>query len=499
MTEIEPPNTPHSFSLPSLVFLTLLGSYAFFWHARDWNVSSRLMLTYALGDRGTVQIDGLEDHTRDRARVGRHFYSDKAPGYSLTALPVYLAVRAAGMPAHPVYRPGNGFTHWPADYWVTLGTSGLATALAGALLVRWALYLSAAPFAAALVGLSYGLSTPAYAYATLAYGHQLCACCHVAAFGALWAAPRSRYPAGLAALAGLLTAWGAVVELQTGVIAALLAAYALGLVLSGRLKARSLGLFAVAAIGPALILVSYNVLAFGSPLSLGYFHEDIREFRELHSRDNPLGLRSPDLTKAGPLLWGQYRGLLWYAPIVVLAVPGWIMMWWRGQRDLMVVSSAVVVAVFLVNLSYPEWTGGWSTGPRLLTPLLPFAMLGVAGLLTTRYRAWTTAALVLALVGFLGMLLFQGVGGRVPHTVERPWTEAVLPTWRGQDTEWGRGGAFDRTIAAVAFPAWVAKLPPGRAWFQFLPLLAFQATMFGAITATALRPGRRQTRVPETR
>ena len=36
------------------VFLTLMGSYAYFWHSRDWNAASRLILTYALVDRGTV-------------------------------------------------------------------------------------------------------------------------------------------------------------------------------------------------------------------------------------------------------------------------------------------------------------------------------------------------------------------------------------------------------------------------------------------------------------
>ena len=53
------------------VFLVLLGSYAYFWQSRDWNCASRLMLTYALVDRGTVAIDGLEDHTHDRAKVPR--------------------------------------------------------------------------------------------------------------------------------------------------------------------------------------------------------------------------------------------------------------------------------------------------------------------------------------------------------------------------------------------------------------------------------------------
>ena len=53
------------------VFLILLFSYAFFWHSRDWNTASRLMLTYALVDRGTVAITGLEQQTNDKASLRR--------------------------------------------------------------------------------------------------------------------------------------------------------------------------------------------------------------------------------------------------------------------------------------------------------------------------------------------------------------------------------------------------------------------------------------------
>jgi len=62
------------------VFVILLGSYTFFWQARDWNTASRLMLTYALVDRGTVVIDGLDDQTGDKAFFCGHYYSDKLPG-----------------------------------------------------------------------------------------------------------------------------------------------------------------------------------------------------------------------------------------------------------------------------------------------------------------------------------------------------------------------------------------------------------------------------------
>ena len=79
-----------------------------------------------------------------------------------------------------------GFAYWPADYWVTLGTSGLLTALTGVLLVGLARDLGCGPRRAALVGLAYGLATPAYVYATLSYGHQASAFALLASFALLW-------------------------------------------------------------------------------------------------------------------------------------------------------------------------------------------------------------------------------------------------------------------------------------------------------------------------
>ncbi len=115
------------------LFVILLASYAFFWQSRDWNTATRLMLTYAIVDRGTIVIDGLEDQTHDRASFEGHYYTDKLPGFSFLAIPAYAASRwAFGLPPHPV--GAKGFAHWPADYWVTLGTSGLLSALTGVLL-----------------------------------------------------------------------------------------------------------------------------------------------------------------------------------------------------------------------------------------------------------------------------------------------------------------------------------------------------------------------------
>ena len=156
------------------VFLILLGSYAFFWHSRDWNTASRLILTYAMVDRGTVCLDGLDRQTGDIASFHGHYYCDKLPGFSLAAtVPYALARLILRLPPHPRNVPAMAY--WPADYWVTLGTSALFTAFTAVLLVRLARKLGCSPRGAAIPALAYGLATPAYVYATLAYGHQLSA------------------------------------------------------------------------------------------------------------------------------------------------------------------------------------------------------------------------------------------------------------------------------------------------------------------------------------
>jgi hypothetical protein len=133
-----------------------------------------------------------------------------------------------------------------------------------------------------------------------------------------------------------------------------------------------------------------------------------------------------------------------------------------------------------VNLFYPEWTGGWSTGPRLLVPLIPFAMLPVAALLAGDSRWANVAALValmLALAGALVILLFQGVGARIPQGYnQNPLVQVVWPLWSGRvPLPPGFEERFTRNLTSVAAPEWVSRLSPGWQAVQFVPLLICQA------------------------
>lgn len=477
------------------VFAVLLGSFTFFWHARDWNSASRLMLTYALVDRGTICLDGLEHQTGDIAWFRGRYYTDKLPGYSLLATSPYaLAKHALGYTDHPLNV--QGFAYWPADYWTTLGTSGVLSALCGAVLTVLAQDLGCGPRRALLVGLGYGLATPAYVYATISVGHQASAAALLGSFALLWREEQGR-PAWRAFAAGFLAALAPVVELQVGPVSAILTAYLVVLVLGRKRRPARLGEFLVGAALPTLVLLGYNQLAFGSPWDMGYFHHANAGFHNVHNRNNPLGLRGIAWDHVIPLLWGGYRGLLFYAPLVILAPPGWVALAARGFRGMAAVSAATVAAIFLVNLSYPEWTGGWSTGPRLLVPLLPFAMLPVAGLLGAGGRATTAVAAILALVGGVLMLLFQGVGGAIPPDVGHPLLDAVWPLWRGDPLPtWAMGRRFIRTAVSVLFPSTIAGLPERRRWVQFVPLVLAQALAIAA-ACRAVRAGKPDARPVE--
>jgi hypothetical protein len=474
------------------VLLTLLGSYAYFWHTRDWNTASRLMLTYALVDRGTVCLDGLDEQTGDIARFQGHYYCDKLPGFSLAAtVPYKLARTVLGLPAHPLGALPK--KHWRADYWTTLGTSGLFTALSAVLLMGLARDLGCSPRAAALVALAYGLATPAYVYATLAYGHQLSAFALLGSFHLIWNRGAGREVLRMAA-AGFLAAYAAVIELQVGPVSAILAVTLLAQCLAGRRRGIVLLWFSIGALVPTLILLTYNAWAFGSPWDMGYFHHATAQFARVHNRMNPLGLRSPDPSKMIPLLWGEHRGLLFYAPILWLALPGWILLCVKRQIGLAMASFAMAAAVFLVNLSYPEWTGGWSTGPRLLVPLLPFAMIPVAAMLNSASRwprLFLGLAIVLAVAGWLLNSLYQGVGARIPQDIDRPLRDYVWPLWTGR-LEWPGWWTSDRTsdrftwnLFSLAATDWLSRQPLGRQPVQFLPLVVAQLLAIGTVARIA--------------
>lgn len=163
----------------------------------------------------------------------------------------------------------------------------------------------------------------------------------------------------------------------------------------------SAGLLAlVAGSAPGLALAAVlNTVRFGSPFALGY------ESQLAH----PLALAVSPAFTALRLTLLPNRGLLWYAPVLLL-VPLVAPRLARGGRRVVLASAALGAGVFFAaNAAWFAWDGGIGWGPRLLAPAVACA----APVLAVRGRDLRLAAALLALGAFVNLPAYLLEPGRL--------------------------------------------------------------------------------------
>jgi hypothetical protein len=131
------------------------------------------------------------------------------------------------------------------------------------------------------------------------------------------------------------------------------------------------------------------------------------------------------------LFLDQEFGLLVYAPALVLAIPGVVVLFRRSPR-LAVAACALAASVILVAAAWPMWRGGFNPPGRFLVPLLPVLVLCCAAAVARARSA--------ALVLLLGFGLWTGLTGAAqPRWVHRD-RDGTAPLFRVQSgaEEWTR-------------------------------------------------------------
>jgi hypothetical protein len=360
--------------------LALFVSYAYFYQAGGWSQNSRFAMIRAVLERHTLQIDAYHAHTGDLALWEGHYYTDKAPGASLLAVvPVAVARgidRLVGV--DPEGYPGIAWT----SYVAAVSTSGGLTIVAALAVFwmtrRWGMSRGAALFAAT----AYGVASPAWCYATLFMGHAVAAGCLMLAFAAASSIDEQGVRVYRCAWAvGLACGWAVVTEFPAAVPILFIVVFALLTARDAtpdRLSGIALRIVAGGAVG-AVVLLAYNTLSFGSPFHLAYSSEVDPRYN--HMREGLFGIALPRWWVLRELLVGSYRGLLPLAPLMAVTPLGLAMLARAPRRRrAMWVVVAITAFYFLMNASYFYWEGGWTYGPRHVTPTLPFLALGLAPL-----------------------------------------------------------------------------------------------------------------------
>jgi hypothetical protein len=417
----------------TLLFVLLFTSYAYFYQAGGWNQNSRFDLVRAITNEHTLNIDPFRHSTGDKAFFEGHYYSDKAPGLSLSAVPVVAAVRPVlrAFGGDPESYPGLALL----SYLSTVFTAGLVTALAGVCLFMLCVELGASRAGGLFAALTFGLATPIWTLATIFIGHAFSAAFLVFAFRAATrigvdTASRDRWHG---AIVGLGAGWATVSEFPAAIPAVLLAVFAAAQAWPlGRARAtRILGALALAAVACAAVLMAYQYACFGSPFHLAYSSEQGYEGMQ----QGVFGVSVPKVIRLREILFGAYRGLLPLAPSLAVAPLGLAVLMFKDARARRIAIVASIIAVYyvLLNASYAYWEGGWSYGPRHLAPGIPFLCIGLAPLWTMAPRWFRSALTSVSAYGAIVTLIAVSTMPLPPANIRRPLTELLLPAFRDGD------------------------------------------------------------------
>jgi hypothetical protein len=431
------------------LFLTLFVSYAYvFPRWADPNQNSRLDMAAAVVELGTFQIDTFVQNTVDYARVGDHYYSDKAPGAAFLGIPVYWGVKifldlpylsnltdklSNNQAFQATLNPeGTGISDQKvrfavAQVLITLVVSALPSAILGVLLFKCLKVFSEDIGPRLLISLAYGLLTPVLAYAGSFYGHQLSA---MLLFWAFYLAFTQKELSKFSLLwIGFLLGYSIITEYPAALIAGAIALYVFFKLIKSR---RPIDVFWLVPLGLSVLVLwmIYNNSIFGGPLHLGYSNS------ELWTSQHQTGFMSLSIPTWDAFLgitFGDYRGLFFFAPITLLFFPG-IYLWWRSRKYLSewLLVIFIVLAMFLFNCSSIMWWGGFAVGPRYLLPMIPFmALAWIFPLLRWKSnRFFMLGIIIVSLWSFIAVWGLTLAGRAFPSdTLYHPLLEYALPLW----------------------------------------------------------------------
>lgn len=398
-----------------LLALMVFATAAWFHHpAPGWNVNSRLALTVALVERGSVRVDdlvapGSDYETNDVAEFGGHAYSDKIIGTSLLGVPALAALRAV--------EAGRGapFPVGVRRHVVTAFSVGLTAAAAAFLLFRlmllWGAPAGMGVGGAALVAGGGWLGTMLTPYSTLFMSYAPAV---MFLLWALWVFEVRPPPDGPSArrwfAVGLLLGCAVLCEYTAAMAAGLAWLYMVSAAPRRAWRAWPSVVGGLIAIAPFL---AYTWSIFGR-FAIPYQYGRMDLFREQMALGF-MGLGRPRAAVAALVTVLPYRGIFVHSPLLVLGLVGALAALWRGgtpARRAALLCVMVAVAHLVFNSAYYMWWGGWSFGARHMLIALPFLLLPVAFI--WRHRPVRMLFVPLAAVGVFIHLVVVAVDPQPP-------------------------------------------------------------------------------------
>lgn len=338
--------------------------------------------------------------------------------------------------------------------------NAVVTAATGWLVFRLARELGLSRGWAIAAGLAYGLGSPAAAYARQDFAQPLAGLALAATALCLLRVRGERALPWLAG-AGAAFAYAVLTRVELAVLAPFAAAWAL--IVRHRRDLRAL-------LGRALAL-GIPVVA-GVVLVLGVNYAVTGRLLNPPKAVGALFTLSPrTIEGVVGLLASPARGIIYYFPLALVVVPGLVALWKTSRPAATLLAGFIAIPFGLYSSFVYWWGGGWTWGPRLIVPLLPF--MAVAAAVWAGRRPTATRRTIFVALAALGMVA--------------SWNAILWDFF--EYARWLHIEVGQRDIAATQFHVWSSPLvagwvnPPERAldlfWIRLLD--PDQVRRYGAI------------------
>lgn len=325
------------------------------------NTASRMLAVQHAVNDGTFCIDEGHEKTNDKSFINGHYYSDKAPLPTLLVIPFYKIAMMCGYA-----EDGNG-------HLIYILGSIICGAIPFSLILLLIVIAIPSRFSRdeekqspeASANLNKKRFSPAlimcamfgsfiFIYAGTFYNHVLSGLFLLLAY--IHLRKENYLLSGLFAGAGFLSEY---------IILVVIAIWGIQILINSK-KFRNVILFGMGVLPSLLIIMIYNFIFTGSPFDMLYkFHN----FEDLHTN---YGFSHPTFESLWGLTFGQYKGLLFYTPVLILIFYLFLKQVFlqpflsTAKNILRSYLGPITIAIILLVSSYFGWWGGWAYGPRLI-------------------------------------------------------------------------------------------------------------------------------------
>lgn len=417
------------------IFLTFFLIFSFFSQWISWNEFSRFALTKSIIEENTLNIDSFYNETGDRSYYKNHYYTDKPPGMSFLATPIYKLWEIV----HRYYNPQTpqdtfkeemiyyvndvAFTYYPnpgsfeliSMFLITTFTSSLISALTVLLLYKISKYFTNNELQRILLASIYGLGTLAFPHSLVFTGHAVETFFGFLSFYLLFKFKKNPLQKRIPFLAGIFLGFGIVVGYSILLISIICLLYAMSI------RKDYIYIFVIGTSIGLLPLIVYNYSIFSNPLDFAGRLEYIetisipQNLKKIYINQNSgilstvqnfIRLKSTSIPIILQILIFPSKGIFFYYPILIFSIIGIVYIYKKYRIESVLLLFLFILFICIIPFQVLIWWGAFSGfGLRYLLPTIPFLMIPLAELIKKINYKLLIIPLVISI--FVNFLLLQ--------------------------------------------------------------------------------------------